>query len=603
MDESRGVLMFNRGPKCIVRAIVTLYTLRKHWQGDVTFFLEDPYPHEFDDVCRHFNVNIVHCEQNDKVKALVRKTELFINSPYDRTLWLDADTVVVGPIDEMFDYLDHCDVAIPHFAGWWSDGKTITKRIKNYEGIAEQRFIDKALEHNPAINTGILSYRKDLQFLKDWIALAQKGDGKMFIPDEVAFQVLYPSYENIYIAPMKFNVSVKHDSETEDKRIVHFHGQKHCLDFGLCHMWKEVFHEMCRDNIANINHFLQYADKRLKKYLSGEQDVTIVTACDEKYVDILRETFPNWRKYKKIDDYPVIVFVHGIPENDERLDFLKLPNVRIIPWEMDNADNHREEMLSAFVFGTAENVQTDYWLKIDADSYATNDTLFINDEMKRFAFCGHKWSYSKVEHIQQLDEWAKGHWKPKLKNAPPMMDEGRVDGKRFFHDTKRTISFIQLHKTKFTKFCVKLLRERKLPAPTQDTFMFYVANRFDPHTVGTKNFKKHFGFAQGNGRRGVDDICRRLAEVEKNNSDVFGLPADAEGEETSVEAVSDVKINLDEMKTDSEAFHGISIPEYAQIPQSHKDTPSSIPKPSNSFVTPFFTRQDMDRRIVIREKN
>jgi hypothetical protein len=402
---------------------------------------------------------------------------------------------------------------------------------------------------------------------------------------------------------MKFNVSVKHDSETEDKRIVHFHGQKHCLDFGLCHMWKEVFHEMCRDNIANINHFLQYADKRLKKYLSGEQDVTIVTACDEKYVDILRETFPNWRKYKKIDDYPVIVFVHGIPENDERLDFLKLPNVRIIPWEMDNADNHREEMLSAFVFGTAENVQTDYWLKIDADSYATNDTLFINDEMKRFAFCGHKWSYSKVEHIQQLDEWAKGHWKPKLKNAPPMMDEGRVDGKRFFHDTKRTISFIQLHKTKFTKFCVKLLRERKLPAPTQDTFMFYVANRFDPHTVGTKNFKKHFGFAQGNGRRGVDDICRRLAEVEKNNSDVFGLPADAEGEETSVEAVSDVKINLDEMKTDSEAFHGISIPEYAQIPQSHKDTPSSIPKPSNSFVTPFFTRQDMDRRIVIREKN
>ena len=196
MDESRGVLLFNRGDKCVVRAIVALYTLRKHWQGDVTFFLEDPYPHEFDDVCRYFNVNIVHCEPNDKVKALVRKTELFINSPYDRTLWIDADTIVVGPIDEMFDYLDDYDVAIPHFAGWWSDGKTITKRIKNYEGIADQKFIDKALEHNPATNTGILSYRKDVPFMKEWIALAQKGDGKMFIPDEVAFQVLYPSYDS-----------------------------------------------------------------------------------------------------------------------------------------------------------------------------------------------------------------------------------------------------------------------------------------------------------------------------------------------------------------------------------------------------------------------
>jgi hypothetical protein len=557
--DNKGVLLYNRGEKCIVRAIVALHTLREHWDGSVTFFLEDPYPHEFAEVCQLYDVNVIECEAHPDTKTLVRKTELFVDSPYENTLWLDADTVTVGKIDEMFDYLENYDIAIPHFAGWWSDGGTIGRRIKRYQGIAEQSFIDEALKHHPAINTGVLSYRRNVPFMIDWIELAQKGMGKMFIPDEVAFQVLYPSYQGIYIAPLKFNVSVKHDPGTEDKRIIHYHGQKHCLPFPLCDKWKKVFADLCSNNIANINYYVErYADRRLKKVLRGEkvwddgeededkadkidkvdkvndenpktpktedkkrisilsniEDVTIVTACDEKYVDVLRETFPNWRKYKNIDKYPVIVFVHGIPEGDSRLDFLRLSNVRIIPWAMDNVESHREEMLSAFVFGTAEHVKTTYWLKLDADSYATDDRPFIDDSMKQYDFCGHRWGYSRPDHIKKLDEWAKKHGKPKLKNARPMFEDGKVQGNRFYHKTKRTISYIQLHKTKFTRFCVKLLDERRLPAPTQDTFMFYVANRFDPDHVGIKNFKRNYGFTQGKGKWGAEGIRKKLQEVD-----------------------------------------------------------------------------------------
>ena len=523
MEETKGILLFNKGEKCIVRAIVALYSIRQQWDGDITFFLEEPYPHEFDEVCKYFNVNVVHCNPNNNVKVLVRKTELFVNSPYDRTLWIDSDTIVVGKIDEMFDYLDDCDIAIPHFAGWMSNGGTISKRIKKYKGIAEDRYLDEALNPHPAINTGIVAYRKNLPFMKDWIKLAQKGDGKMFIPDEVAFQVLYPSYQGIKIVPQKFNVSVRFGENIEDKRIIHYHGQKHCLDYNLCSIWKDKFNDMRKGNIANINNFLQYADKRLKKYLVNEEnkkigiisDVTIVTACDEYYVDILRETYRNWREYKNIDKYPVIVFVNGMELNDSRLDFLKLPNVTLIPWKMGNADSHREEMLSAFVFGAAEHVKTDYWMKLDADSYATDYTDLIDDSMRQYAFCGHKWGYSKVQHIKELDEWAKGHWKRKLRKASPMINEGRVEGRRFYHNSKRTISFIQLHKTKFTRFCVKLLKERKLPSPTQDTYMFYVANRFDPSSVGRKNFKKDYGFTQANGRLGVESIKARLKIVDE----------------------------------------------------------------------------------------
>ena len=530
-EDTRGVIMFNRGEKCTIRAIVALYALRKHYNGPITFYLEEPYPKELDLACQEFGVDIVHNDVKDEYKTLIRKTEMFANPPYDRTMWLDSDTVTVGPIDEMFDYLDDSDVSIPHFAGWWADGKTLTKRINRFVGIADQKYIDEALKRHPAVNTGILSFKKSerwTKFVTDWVQLAHTGsqqDKPIFIADEVAFQILYPSASEwgikVNIAPMKFNVSIKHDPGTDDKRIIHAHGQKHVMDFNLCSIWKKEFEEMRDGNIANINSLLKYADKRLKIYLDKSEkkieDVTIVTACDEYYVDILRETFPNWQKYKGIDSYPVIVFVHGIDLNDSRLDFLRLPNVQMIPWSMENADNHREEMLSAFVFGSAEHVKTDYWLKLDADSYATDDRPFIDESMKQYAFCGHKWRYSRPEHIKALDEWAKTHWKPKLKRAKPMINEGDTVKNRFYHNTKRTISFIQLHKLRFTKFCVSLLRERKLPAPTQDTFMFYVANRFDADTVGTKDFKKDYGFAQGRGKSGAEAIRSKILEVDEMN--------------------------------------------------------------------------------------
>jgi len=545
--------MFNRGSGCIVRAIVALETLRRHWDGPVTMYLEDPYPHEFDEVCKKYNVGIVHNEKNHTLKTLVRKTDMFSSPPYDRTMWLDSDVVVNGKLDEMFDYLDDADVSIPHFCGWKSNGRTMAKRINKFKGIVKDKYLEKALEENPAVNTGILTFRKSekwTEFVKYWVNLAHEGSkAKIFIPDEVAFQVLYPSAETawglkVHIAPQKFNVSVKFGEDVEDKRLIHFHGKKHCLEFPQCDIWKKEFELMCENNTANINDYLKYSDKRLTKYLRVKSglidDVTIVTACDEKYIDFLRLTFPNWRKYKNIDNYPVIVFVHGIPLGDSRLDFLDLPNVTIIPWAFPDVDTHREEMLSAFVFGAAENVKTDYWLKLDADSYATNDKPLYADSMKKYAYCGHRWSYSRPDHINGLDAWAKGHWKRKLKNAGPMIEEGRIDGRRFYHNVKRTISFIQLHKLKFTKFCVSLLRERKLPVPTQDTFMFFVCNRFDPHLGGHANFKANHGFAQGNSRRPVSELEEKIKKVDISNCDEFGAE-EFEYESETKEALKEVK--------------------------------------------------------------
>ena len=533
--ESRGIIMFNRGEQCIIRAMVCLYTLRKYWDGPVTFYLETPYPKEFDDACKYFDVDIIHNEEKHEYKTLVRKTDMFANPPYDRTLWIDADMVILGKLDEMFDYLDDADVSIPHFCKWISSGNKIAARIKRFNGLIDDKYIKTALDKHPAVNTGILSFKKSekwTKFVQDWVALAHKG-GKIFISDEVAFQILYPSASEwglkVHISPPNFNVSVLYGNEIEDKRVIHYHGRKHVLDVPLCNIWKSTFKEMCDNNIANIKSYLKFADKRLAIYLKDpnlkdpnmeclNNDVTIVSACDEKYVDILRETFANWRKYKKLDEYPVIIYVNNIPLGDPRLDFLRLPNVIMIPWEMKNAENHREEILSAFVYGPAKDVKTEYWMKLDADSYATNYKPLVEDFMKKYdAFIGHKWSYSRPEHIKQLDAWAKGHWQKKLKNFTPMITQGKIDGNRFYHNNRRTISFIQLHKTKFSRFCIRLVNGEKLPCPSHDTYYYYIAQVFNPTAMAIHNFKKCNGFTQGNGKLGVDHIRKCLENVELQN--------------------------------------------------------------------------------------
>jgi len=538
MTESRGVIMFNRGPNMVVRALVAVYSLRKYYSGDITFYIEEPTPAELDESLSGLGCNVVRLETKHEMKTLVRKSSLFENPPYDLTLWMDLDTVTVGPIDKMFDYLidKNVDIVFPSFCNWVSSGHHISARIKRFNGLVDDKYIKEALNNHPSVNTGILSFRKSkkmAKFMRDVTILAQKGsENRIFIPDEVAMSIYYPSiYEwqmKSYICETDYNVSPLHDhGNSKSPKIYHMHGDKHVLDVPACDHWKKTFKEMCDKNIANINSFLKYADKRLAKYLrvtTGDcPDVTIVTACDAYYVDILKETFPNWRKYKNIDKYPVLVFVHGMDvQTDPRLEFLRLPNVKMIPWSMPNAESHREEMLSAFVFGTAENVSTEYWLKLDADSYATDSRPFIDDKMKQFAFCGHKWGYSRPEHIKQLDAWAKTHWKRKLRKANPMINDGKIEGNRFYHSSRRTISFIQLHKTRFTKFCVNLIKPdaktglKRMPCPSQDTTMFYIANRFNPETVGVMNFKKGYGFTQGRGKLGADHIRQCIERVDKN---------------------------------------------------------------------------------------
>jgi len=572
-DHTRGVIYYNRGTGCIARMIVSLESLRKHYHGKITLFLEGEHaPELVESFRKEFNCDIIF-DNNPETTTYVRAVEICCRTPYDITIWMDADTLVLGPVDELFEAAADYDLAIVHFALWKSNGPMISGRIREYKAVVPD-FIQPALDFGPAINCGVYAFRKDTPFLKEWNWLSKHGekvktwDKKkqrwntgLFIPDEKACQVLLPRYK-INMLPPKFNVSVIHDPGTQDIRVIHFHGRKHVFDVPFGYLWQAAFADCCERNLCNICHYTaqKYCNRRTGMWLRGEQssaigkspetrtllyranrairkncpealqgpceevksedvrkELTVVTACDPKYVEHLRWTFPNWVKYKKITQYPILVFVNGIPLDDPKLQFLRDHKVTLIPWETgkDGApvtDDHRELMLSAFVLGTARHVSTPHWIKLDADSFATSDQPLFKPDDRKHAFIGHRWGYSWEKHIRTLDEWAAkltGADAQLLSKKGAMYPRGTASGRRFYHNTKRTISFVQVNSTEFTKLCARLANGR-LPAPSQDTFMFYIADRAG-FSVGTDNFKRHRGFDQGNA---LDGLIQRLAEVE-----------------------------------------------------------------------------------------
>ena len=555
--KPKGTIYYNRGVKCLVRLIVSLMTMRRHHHGDVTVFLEGSHPEGFAEAIKKaFDVEVVF-DQNPETGVFVRAVEISMASPYERTVWMDSDTVILKDYSDLFDQIDGYDFSIARFSNWTSHGGIIQRRIEEYRGIVTPEELKAAIDYGPAINCGVYAWKKGSPFFAKWHAVAKKGDKTgMFIPDEVACQVILPQF-HINLLDPKYNVSCLYDPGTQDQRILHFHGRKHCKEYPSCKIWLEAFVEALEKDLCGIRKFVakEYQDRRLMKFINGEfgQDdyvkkvrailnlgpipvkvvkkkteankqavkipkpshgidpslVTIVTACDPNYVKTLSLTYPNWQKYKGVDGYKVLVFINSMQDDDERLEFLDHPNVTIIPWNMEGVTDHRELMLSSFVLGSAKYVETPYWVKLDADSYAVNDNPLLSKKMKDLMFCGHRWGYSWAKHILALDEWAKVHPDHRLSGMPPMFNAECEIGDKYYHPGGRTISFVQFHSTSFTRVCVQLCGER-LPVPSHDTYLYYIADRLKLPWESS-NFKRRHGFVQGHGFRRVR---AQLSEVD-----------------------------------------------------------------------------------------
>lgn len=129
--RTKGILYLVIGKKHYPRLVVSLYSLRKHYAGEIaiTFPENEQHPilQQIADDSR-LRINLVPWKLPDLVQQqpYVAKAMLQHITPYDHTLFLDADTLIVRPLDDLW---ITPTLTIVQMAQWTTHGPIMTRRV------------------------------------------------------------------------------------------------------------------------------------------------------------------------------------------------------------------------------------------------------------------------------------------------------------------------------------------------------------------------------------------------------------------------------------------------------------------------------------------
>lgn len=134
----------------------------------------------------------------DQVHPLTRpgpraKLTAMQETRFERTLFLDADTLVVGPLGDLFDVLERFDCALAH------DMRRASPLIREGAVATPYAF--------PQLNSGVFLYRRSsamLEFLAEWERRFHAGGGMRDQP--ILKDMLWESDLRFHVLPPEFNL-------------------------------------------------------------------------------------------------------------------------------------------------------------------------------------------------------------------------------------------------------------------------------------------------------------------------------------------------------------------------------------------------------------
>jgi hypothetical protein len=187
-------------------------------------------------------------------KTLVHKI-----SPFDKSVFLDADTLVVRPFDELFPIGD--EIVLTQFAGWWSNQRKISRRIENWRKV-DPVLVDRAQQAQyPAINTGVFGFASSTTYMDAWREMTLRN--LSFICDELASQIMFMDYPH-RVLDQRFNASVVYSTAAPevvcDGRVWHGHGGKFFKKASGRAIWRPLYDACMRDDIARITRWTPYKE-------------------------------------------------------------------------------------------------------------------------------------------------------------------------------------------------------------------------------------------------------------------------------------------------------------------------------------------------------
>ena len=261
-----GIIYLLTKRKHAARLVVSIASLRRWYSGPVTIFTTRPESHEIGEFCcadpRLGTQQIRIAERMSKTQesAFLTKPTAIVNSPYAATVYLDADTLVVGDISPLLESAQLSDVTAVVFHQWKTTDRHLVDLLSTWrrlEGKKRDRFglkhlIDGLLANPfPGINAGVFAMQRSSPIVQDWYDLSYLGR-KNYIPDEIALQLLLQKYPH-RLLDTRFNCHPSANPEMRDVRIWHYAGSLHMFNWGPeRNLWYPAYLECRRLNLAKI---------------------------------------------------------------------------------------------------------------------------------------------------------------------------------------------------------------------------------------------------------------------------------------------------------------------------------------------------------------
>uniref|UniRef100_A0A7C2JZG6 Nucleotide-diphospho-sugar transferase domain-containing protein n=1 Tax=Schlesneria paludicola TaxID=360056 RepID=A0A7C2JZG6_9PLAN len=264
------------GSSYVVRMLVSIWSLRRGsppiYDGPIAVFTMSKRSHAIGLRLQNSDLHVV-CSQIRAVEsgynaALATKTMIFDETPFAATLFIDADTLIRGSLEELFSTPN--PLAVTQFADWTTQHEHVRKHLEDWQGIADDvdTLVTQCLiRTDPAINTGVFFFRRGYTGLSQWQQLAIRGASRP-VADEIAIQLLLSQLPDCRVLDDRWNFSPRDGKQRQDSRIWHFHSSLHRTEVEGAELWWRLLGEVWENNIAGIQDWgPSVGDEDLCKFL------------------------------------------------------------------------------------------------------------------------------------------------------------------------------------------------------------------------------------------------------------------------------------------------------------------------------------------------
>ena len=185
-QRTSGVIYVAQGADYLELALASAGTLVAHNPGLAVDLFTDqaPFP----------SALFAQVHPIPNIPSLPPKLACLPLSRFDRTLYLDCDTLVVNPFGDLFDILNRFDLALAH-------------DVRRIWGLIREGHLEATPYAFPQHNAGVMLYRQSpamAAFLADWAARYRAAGRER---DQITLKdLLWASDIRFYVLPPEFNL-------------------------------------------------------------------------------------------------------------------------------------------------------------------------------------------------------------------------------------------------------------------------------------------------------------------------------------------------------------------------------------------------------------